>query len=279
MLILVIIWLEFFSKTLSLTWYVHSPRICRNELDMCSSSATLKGVTRASFIDKNSELEKDGCINSGLGRETLLYADSDILIYNKAANSQSAPGYSSRESLAVNAARDFNIERVDQMIAHRLDHATSGILLFARNVDALKNLHQQFRLNRVRKLYTAVVDRVPKSFEGEIDLPIQRDMESRPRVKIHPDGKGSLTSFSVQAIAPDRRSSLVLLRPLTGRTHQLRIHMASIGHPILGDFFYAPPEVYLRSSERLCLHAKEITFAHPRTNQGMRFIAKEDFGL
>jgi tRNA pseudouridine32 synthase/23S rRNA pseudouridine746 synthase len=245
-----------------------------------SSRIPTELTSRASYIDQNSELEAGKLIiNSGLGRETLLYADEDILVYDKAANTQTAPGYSTRESLAVNAAKVFNVERVDQMIAHRLDHATSGVLIFARNVDALKDLHHQFRLNRVRKLYTALVDGVPKSFEGEIELPIQRDMESRPRVKISADGKESRTSFTVQAIAPDKKSSMVLLRPFTGRTHQLRIHLASIGHPILGDFFYAPPEVYTRSPERLCLHAKEITFVHPRTKQGMRFTTKENFGV
>ena len=231
-----------------------------------------------SYIEKHRELEQDDVINTGLGREKLLYADSDILVYDKAANSQTAPGFSTRESLAVNAAKDFNVERVDQMIAHRLDHSTSGVIIFARNVEALKNLHTQFRQSRVLKQYVALVDGVPSSYEGECNLPIQRDMESRPRVRIGMDGRQSFTSFTVQEVAPDRSSSLLLLRPHTGRTHQLRIHLASIGHPILGDFFYAPTPVYLRSP-RLCLHAKEIVFVHPRTNQGMRFITQEDFDI
>ena len=162
------------------------------------------------------------------------------------------------------------------MIVHRLDHATSGIIVFARNLDALKNLHTQFRQKKVRKHYVAIVDGVPPSFEGEIHLPIQRDMESRPRVRIGIDGRESLTSFTVQEISPDRSSSLLSLRPHTGRTHQLRIHLASIGHPILGDFFYAPTSVYLRSP-RLCLHAKEMVFSHPRTKQGLRFVTQENF--
>jgi 23S rRNA-/tRNA-specific pseudouridylate synthase len=108
-------------------------------------SLPLVGPSYASFID-----EVDlGAVNSGLGSETLLYADDDIIVMNKAPNSQTAPGYTTKESLAGSVAREYNIERVDQMIVHRLDHGTSGIVVFARNVEALRDLHAQFRTKHV----------------------------------------------------------------------------------------------------------------------------------
>ena len=201
-------------------------------------------VGSKSYIDTH-DYERE-CLNEGLGKETLLYADSDLLVYDKPANCQTAPGYTSKDSLALNVARDFKLERVDQMIAHRLDHGTSGVVVFARNVEALKSLHEQFRRKWVHKRYVARVVGQPSTFEGEITLPIQRHIESRPRVRIHPDGRPSHTQWHVLQVASDKASSLLSLRPLTGRTHQLRIHLASIGHPILGDFFYANEEVYNR---------------------------------
>ena len=179
------------------------------------------------------------CINEGLGKETLLYADEDILVYNKPENCQTAPGYVSRNSLACNVARDFKLERVDQMIAHRLDHGTSGVVVFARNVNALRSLHEQFRHNWIHKRYVARVHGLLPSLEGEIRLPIQRHIQSRPRVRIHPDGKYAHTEWHVLQVdrSEGKESCIVSLRPFTGRTHQLRIHLASIGHPILGDFF------------------------------------------
>ena len=230
--------------------------------------------TSLSYID-GVDYERE-CMNEGLGKETLLYADLDLLVYDKAANCQTAPGYKTRESLACNAARDFGVERVDQMIAHRLDHGTSGVLVFARNVDALKSLHEQFRRNWIHKRYVARVDGLLPSFEGEISLPIQRHMESRPRVRIHPGGRESQTQWHVLQLDEEAQSTLLSLRPQTGRTHQLRIHLASIGHPILGDFFYGSKDIY-NKADRLCLHASELSLHHPRTREPLRFTAPCSF--
>jgi len=211
-----------------------------------------------------------------LGTEELLYVDQDILVFNKPANCQTAPGYLTAESLALTAQKTFNIERVDHMIVHRLDYATSGIIIFARNVEALKDLHTQFRLNQVHKRYRALVSGTFSTFEGEVDLPLRKNILSKPLQEIHPLGKPSKTEWKVSAM--DESNTLLVLTPLTGRTHQLRLHMKAIGHPIVGDFFYATKEVYLQS-DTLCLHAEEIRFFHPTTKKAMFFCVPAPFSL
>jgi len=241
----------------------------------------------SSFIDSNAARERvsDRNMNANLCDEVLingcLYKDEDILVYCKPHNVQTAPGFMETDSLSSRVAIEYNLTSVarDQLIVHRLDYATSGVLVFARNVAALTDLHSQFRLRKTYKRYSALVEGCfCNSLEGEIDLPLTKDLENKPLNKVNPDGKPSLTSWRVVAQDVRRNVSLVHLRPLSGRTHQLRIHMASIGHPILGDFFYAPLESYLRA-KRLCLHAEELRLLHPRTRQPMRFNVQSPFTL
>lgn len=206
--------------------------------------------------------------------ELLLYVDDDIIVYDKPSNLQSAPGFRSNHSLATKVAKLFNIERIDQMICHRLDMATSGVIVYARNTEALSSLHNQFRYKRVYKRYSAIVHGYVKNLEGEINLPLGNDKERGPPLNtVDINGKYSLTYWQLYDRCPKRNLSHVHLFPQTGRTHQLRIHMASIGHPILGDLFYAPRDVYDLSS-RLLLHAEELRIYHPRTNIPMQFNAE-----
>lgn len=265
-----------FKLVYSFQFNVFRPHLT-SVLSLSDVPKEVSGLSPCKSYINTKDYERE-CINEGLGKETLLYADEDILVYNKPENCQTAPGYVSRNSLACNVARDFKLERVDQMIAHRLDHGTSGVVVFARNVNALRSLHEQFRHNWIHKRYVARVHGLLPSLEGEIRLPIQRHIQSRPRVRIHPDGKYAHTEWHVLEVdrCEGKESCIVSLRPFTGRTHQLRIHLASIGHPILGDFFYASEEVY-KMSNRLCLHASELSLRHPRTRQGMRFTVKCPF--
>jgi len=180
-----------------------------------------------------------------------------------------------KASLASRIAEEYALDDLqrDQLVVHRLDYATSGVVVFARNVEALAALHTQFRKKLVYKRYVALVQGTFKeSSDGLIDLPLGRDFENVPLNKVNAlNGKPSTTQWQVAAHDTARNVSLVNLRPITGRTHQLRVHLSAIGHPILGDFFYSDNDVY-NSARRLCLHAEELRILHPRTNQPMRLL-------
>ena len=222
--------------------------------------------------------------SSGLDQVKLLYCDADIIVLDKPPNLNTVPGVVETTSLAQFAAEAFKVARVDQMIVHRLDYATSGVVVLARNLEALTILHKQFRnKHQVFKEYSAVVYGRPISMEGEINLPLGRDPHrGSPFQCVHAvDGKPSLTLWTLQQFT--KQQSLLRLRPITGRTHQLRVHLASIGLPIVGDKFYCSEES--RSADdamgarRLWLHAESLGIVHPRTNAPLRFTAKRPFKL
>jgi tRNA pseudouridine32 synthase/23S rRNA pseudouridine746 synthase len=233
--------------------------------------------------------------------ERLLYADDDLLVYDKPPNVLSVPGLRDKTSLVESVAQRFKMDRVDQMVVHRLDYATSGVIVFARHVAALKALHTQFRRKEVHKLYKAVVcvgagaagARLP-ALAGEVTLPILRDAaRGRPFMCVRdPDGIGkpSLTVWRADSVSSvgnsgsgsdsDNGLSLALLsmQPRTGRTHQLRVHAAAVGLPMLGDAFYAPPHV-ADLAPRLLLHAERISFMHPFTGLPLVVTAPCPFRL
>lgn len=146
----------------------------------------------------------------------------------------------------------------DALVVHRLDMATSGLLLFARSPSVQRQLSHLFQQRQVFKRYEAVVaGRLTKGV-GEIDLPIGIDWPNRPRSKIDPiSGKPSLTRYRL--LAAHDTQTRVVLEPVTGRTHQLRLHLAAVGHPILGDALYGD----VSSAPRLLLHACALCFKHP----------------
>ena len=145
---------------------------------------------------------------------------------------------------------------------------TSGIVLLARGPAMQRLMSQQFMDRQVDKRYEAIAHGVLKDDEGEIDLPLITDWPRRPRQKVDPDiGKPSLTRFHVLQRQADR--SRVSLEPVTGRSHQLRVHLMALGHPIVGDDLYGPAGDRVRAG-RLMLHACDITLAHPVTGQPFR---------
>jgi tRNA pseudouridine32 synthase/23S rRNA pseudouridine746 synthase len=226
-----------------------------------------------SYIDLRLQDYKEPDMNSGLGQEQIIFSDEDIVVVNKPSFCQTAPGVREKDCLASNIQKLFGMERVDHMITHRLDYATSGVIIFARNIEALKHLNDQFRerYKPIYKRYCALVHGRMATMEGEINLPIGKDkLRGPPLCTIDIEGKDSLTYWYVRAFG--RNSTLVDLYPQTGRTHQLRIHLSSIGHPIHGDLFYAPMDVFSKAS-RLLLHAEELHITHPRTNEPIGFIA------
>lgn len=179
------------------------------------------------------------------------------------------------------ANRDSVIERFraahPQVHAvHRLDFDTSGLLVVPLTKASLSHLSRQFQARSVSKTYTAVVQGIVNDNEGEINLPMAPDPERRPRSKITNVGKPALTRFKVlERDEPQGRTRLALY-PVTGRSHQLRLHCQAMGHAILGCEFYAPPEV-AAMAPRLLLHASSLEFECPETGETLSFSSPAPF--
>lgn len=157
---------------------------------------------------------------------------------------------------------------------HRLDMETSGVLLFARNSRACSAINEQFRLKAVEKKYIAEVFGQWDERVNKVDLKIRPDMDNRPCQVVDVDGKESETSVSVLSHRVGTNTSVLELRPLTGRTHQLRVHTSESGHAILGDTLYASDKVQAMSPTGLRLHAQELSFDHPTTGERVKIISK-----
>lgn len=165
-------------------------------------------------------------------------------------------GENKQDCLALRVQAEF----ADALVVHRLDMATSGLMLFARGASMQSRLSQMFREREIEKRYVAVVSGKLENSCGEIALPIASDWLNRPKQKVHlVDGKPSLTRYRVLSYDAGSDSSRVGLEPVTGRTHQLRVHLAAISHPILGDALYGDEN----SAPRLLLHACRLSFVHP----------------
>ncbi len=205
----------------------------------------------------------------------LFYLDESILVLNKPSGLLSVPGRGEekRDSLVIRAM----IEYPDALIVHRLDMATSGLMVLARGKQIHRQLSIMFQQQLVDKRYLAVVDGIVEPLTGKVDLPLITDWPNRPRQKVdHEVGKPSLTYFRVVERNLAESSTRVELEPKTGRSHQLRLHMLSIGHPIVGDELYASSEV-VEKSERLLLHATALSFIHPLTNKQLTFESSAPF--
>jgi tRNA pseudouridine32 synthase/23S rRNA pseudouridine746 synthase len=197
----------------------------------------------------------------------ILYADDHMLVAGKPAGLLSVPGRGEANQDCL--IRRVQVDYPDALIVHRLDMATSGLLVLARGPEAHRVLSKAFADRKVAKSYIAVVAGEVAADQGEVDLPLITDWPNRPRQMVdHAIGKPSLTRYRVLARAGGR--TRVELQPVTGRSHQLRVHMMSLGHPIVGDEFYAPPDV-AAASPRLLLHAERLEIPHPETGEIMRF--------
>ncbi|MCK6391313.1 MAG: RluA family pseudouridine synthase [Azonexus sp.] len=203
-----------------------------------------------------------------------LHIDDDLLIVDKPSGLLSVPGRGPDKA-------DCLVSRVQQtfpdaLAVHRLDMSTSGLLVMARSETMHSLLSKLFRDRAVDKTYYALVDGLPEHDHGTIDLPLICDWPNRPRQKVdHEIGKPSLTRYRVLRRLPERHESLIELLPVTGRSHQLRVHLASLGHPILGDELYGAHT--LSRSPRLMLHAAKIAFVHPSTGQALEFVSEPVF--
>src|SRR3990167_2464981 len=160
-------------------------------------------------------------------------------------------------------------------IVHRLDWETSGLIVLARDVDSHPELARQFHDRETEKAYIALCWGQPEQDSGSIDLPLRYDPPTKPRhVVDHVVGKHALTHWRVLERCGDY--CRVELTPITGRSHQLRVHMLSIGHPLLGDALYAPPQA-LAAYPRLCLHACMLSLTHPQSGERLRFDCPAPF--
>ena len=199
----------------------------------------------------------------------LIYSDKSLLVVNKPAGLLSVPGRGAdkQDCLSTRVQKFF----LDALIVHRLDMATSGLLVFARSVEIQRRLSEMFRERLVAKHYVAVVSGKIASTSGEINLPIIADWPNRPLRKIDAElGKPSLTRYRV--LAQNADTTRVELEPVTGRTHQLRVHLMAIGHSIIGDALYGG-----QPAERLMLHARMLDFVHPASNSQMRLVCESPF--
>jgi tRNA pseudouridine32 synthase/23S rRNA pseudouridine746 synthase len=206
------------------------------------------------------------------GAIDVVYVDEAIVVLDKPSGLLSVPGRGpeKQDCLSARVQAQFS----NALVVHRLDMSTSGLIVMARSLAAQRVLGDAFADRRVNKRYEAIVHgEVPFTpAEGRvIDLPIAVDWPNRPlRVINLETGKPSVTRMQRRHFDTQRQVSHVLLQPLTGRTHQLRVHLQAIGHPIVGDALYAPPDVCAMSA-RLLLHACELGFAHPVSGVAMQF--------
>jgi tRNA pseudouridine32 synthase/23S rRNA pseudouridine746 synthase len=203
----------------------------------------------------------------------LIYEDSALLVFNKPSGLLSVPGKGPEKADCLRS----RVQQVypEALTVHRLDMSTSGILLMARSAELHRKLSIAFQDREVQKRYVAVVDgRVLDDASQEwqlIDKPIATDWINRPLQKIDPiEGKPSQTHYKILSYDAAADSTRLELAPITGRTHQLRVHLQSLGHPILGDHLYASPETMVKSA-RLMLHASSLVINHPLTGQAMQW--------
>lgn len=203
----------------------------------------------------------------------VVYKDDDLIVFNKPSGLLTVPGKADehKDSLQTRVQRVWP----QATIVHRLDMATSGLLIMALHKQSHREISRQFELRKVQKTYFARVLGIPKKPQGNIDFPLICDWPNRPKQMVDfQRGKPAFTHWEL--ISHNNTSSLIKLRPSTGRSHQLRVHMLAIGHAILGDKLYAC-EQGKALSERLCLHAQSITFLHPITTAKLHFEIPFEF--
>lgn len=203
----------------------------------------------------------------------IIHEDEDIVVFDKPSGLLSVPG---KDPALFDSLQSRALERFPGAgTIHRLDKDTSGIIVMARHKSAHGHIGKQFEYRQTRKFYIArVFGRVAED-EGLVDLPLATDWENKPRQDVNFE-RGRPAQTRWQVIGREARATRLKLTPITGRTHQLRVHMKEIGHPILGDPFYATGDA-LAAADRLQLHAAELGFRHPRGGELVVFRSEPPF--
>jgi tRNA pseudouridine32 synthase/23S rRNA pseudouridine746 synthase len=208
----------------------------------------------------------------------VVFVDESLLVLDKPAGLLSVPGRGEdkQDCLSHRAQQHYP----DALVVHRLDMSTSGLLVMARGLTVQRKLNDAFAERLIHKRYEAIVNGVIEATDGawqRIDLPILLDWPNRPRRIIDAQqGKPSCTRWQLLATDPLHNTSRVALEPVTGRSHQLRVHLQAIGHAILGDMLYASPQV-AELSGRLLLHACMLELTHPVHQQTIQFVSPAPF--
>ena len=204
----------------------------------------------------------------------IVAVDDTFLAVNKPSGLLSVPGRGPDKADCLSAR--VQAEFPGALVVHRLDMETSGLMVFARNLDAQRALNRAFEQRLVQKCYVAMVTGIVENDQGTIDLPLICDWPNRPRQMVdHAIGKPSTTHYVVLARDEKLKQTRIGLTPITGRSHQLRVHMASLGHAIIGDSLYSvnpPPE-----AQRLLLHAAKLSFPHPVSGEPVNCVSDVPF--
>lgn len=203
----------------------------------------------------------------------VLYQDDDVLVVNKPAGLLSVPGrLAEHKDSLINR---IQVQRPEALTVHRLDMETSGVMIFALNKAAQSHLSRQFQERQTEKTYIARIWGHPESSEGQVDVPLICDWPNRPKQKAcHEHGKVAHTQWHVLNKEP--QTTVVELKPITGRSHQLRVHMLFMGHPIVGDRLYASDRA-LAFSDRLQLHSQSLSVSHPISGHSLSFKSPAPF--
>ena len=208
----------------------------------------------------------------------VIYVDEHLIVLNKPSGLLSVPGRGPDKQDCLSSR--VQAQYPDALVVHRLDMATSGLILMARGAPMQRALSAAFSDRAVHKRYEAVVSGTltqTGSKWNTIDLPIGVDWPNRPLRVIDTDkGQASVTRYQVLQVDALRGTTRLALEPMTGRTHQLRVHLLAIGHPIVGDALYAPPAVAAQSP-RLLLHACHLSFVHPASGAPVQFTCPAAF--
>ncbi|NVK46261.1 MAG: RluA family pseudouridine synthase [Rhodobacteraceae bacterium] len=210
--------------------------------------------------------------NPPQGPLDVLHMDHEILVVNKPSGLLSVPGKG--EHLADCLMSRIQTAFPEALLIHRLDRDTSGVMVFALTPHAQRHIGLQFEKRQTKKTYVAWVYGHIAEKTGTVDLPLIVDWPNRPKQMVcHETGKPAVTDWRV--VRYQDNQTRVRLMPKTGRSHQLRVHMLALGHPIMGDPFYATGEA--RDAPRLMLHAEQLRFRHPDGGAGLSFTAKCPF--
>lgn len=203
----------------------------------------------------------------------IIFRDAHLIVVNKPAGLLSVPGKDPRHGDCLEIRVKTLIPNA--LLVHRIDMDTSGVMIFAATPNAQRHLGLQFERRHLSKTYEALVWGGPPETEGEMTLPLIADWPNRPLQKVcFETGKSAKTRW--KALSRTEGITRIALFPETGRSHQLRVHMAELGCPVLGDRFYAGGEA-LAASPRLCLHSKTLTLRHPIGGAKMSFVAPVPF--
>lgn len=234
-------------------------------------------IVKAGFMLKNGDevtvnhTEVEGVVPEKMDLD-IVYEDDDVIVVNKANGVVVHPGAGNHSGTLVNGLlyhtklSDVNGDERPGIV-HRIDAYTTGLLMVAKNNKAHEILAEELALKKTYRKYVALVWGVITSDSGEIDAPIGRSKNDRKKMSIRADGKEAVTHFKV--LKRYEKATLIELRLETGRTHQIRVHMDYIGHPVVNDPVYGNRKLFDDSGQ--CLHAKELGFVHPRTGEYMQF--------